>query len=806
MGGGSNSRTASVQRRMKRLLWLLLAVLGLVPAALSSGLIIIHDSGFWHGPVPPRWPAPEPPPRRLPPARPAWAPLELNFTKVDVAIKDQIATTVVEQEFYNPNASQLEGTFMFPVPKGAQINKFTMEINGRPVDAELLNADKARGIYEDIVRRLRDPALLEYAGRDLFKVRIFPIEPHARKRIRLSFAQLLKNDSGLIAYSYPLNTQRYSATPLKSMSLKVELESQRPLKSIYSPSHKVEIRRSGERQATVGFEATNVRPDTDFQLYFAPEKDSIGVNLLTYRKDGEDGYFLLLASPGVDVIGSRQQPKDVCFVLDTSGSMAGPKLEQAKKALTFCVENLNADDRFQVLRFATDVEPVFDQLVEAGAPNRRRAQEFIRDLKPTGGTAIDDALKRALTLRPSEGKRPYVVIFLTDGLPTIGVTAEDKILSNVKDTSRGNVRVFCFGIGTDVNTHLLDKITDETRAQSEYVLPEEDIEVKVSGFFTKVKDPVLASPTVDFPGAVRVTKLYPSTVPDLFKGSQLVLAGRYSGKGDGAIRVEGLVHGEARKFAYDVKFPEKSEDHEFIPRLWATRRVGYLLDEIRLRGENAELKDEVVELARKYSIVTPYTAYLIVEDEGRRGVATNQRLYGAEASEARSNLADSYYRFQRDKDGASAVGGSRSLSVLKRAEASGEAIVQGGLEAARPMILAPAVPGTRDRANRRTAGGVSGPAALAAGQAGTDRFGLADKGEVVSPSSQFIAGKAFVHNQGQWIDVETQKLANARPVRVQFGSDDYFALMKKHPSVVSWLAQGPQVQFVLDGVIYEVYE
>ncbi|MBM3845961.1 MAG: VWA domain-containing protein [Verrucomicrobia bacterium] len=801
---------------MKR--WLLLmGMLGLagfssITPGWASGLIVVHDADFWHDPMP----RVGPPPDRRPPMvspRPTWAPLELHQTRIHVAIRDQIASTTVEQEFYNPNARQLEGTFLFPVPKGAQINKFTMEINGKPVEAELLTAEKARGIYEDIVRRLRDPALLEYAGRDLFKVRVFPIEANERKRVRLAFSQLLPNDHGLVSYAYPLNTQRYSATPLKNVSLKIDLESRLPLKSIYSPSHVVEIRRQGERRATVGFEASHVKPDTDFQLYFAPEKDPIGLNLLTYRKPGEDGYFLLLASPGVDVVSGRTQPKDVCFVLDTSGSMAGAKLDQAKKALAFCVENLNAEDRFEVLRFATDVEPIFNRLMEADPAQRRRAQEFIREMKPTGGTAIDEALRKALALRPSEGKRPYVIVFLTDGRPTVGVVAEDKILANVKDGSRGNVRVFCFGIGTDVNTHLLDKITDETRAASEYVLPEEDIEVKVSGFFTRVKDPVLASPSVTFPENVRVTKLYPSPLPDLFKGGQIVLAGRYSGQGAGAVRIEGLVEGETRRFTQDITFPERSEDHEFIPRLWATRRVGYLLDEIRLRGENAELKDEVVDLARRYSIVTPYTAYLIVEDEGRRGVAANRRLFGDRAAAAESNLADHYFRFQQDKAGAGAVGGARSLSALKRAEAAADAISLGDYEASRTAQSAPTpapatqpvpIPGTLDSGRGRGAIAATRPGALAGWTA--EAGAVADAGSGGAASSQYVGGKTFLNQGGQWVDVELQKLPQAKPVRIQFGSADYFALLKQHPSTVPWLAQGANVQFVLNGQAYEIYE
>src|SRR6185436_11992239 len=370
---------------------------------------------------------------------------------------------------------------------------------GRQVEAELLPAAKARRIYEDIVRKAKDPALMEYADRDVFKVRIFPIEPNSKKRVTISYTQVLKADSGLVSYVYPLNTEKFSAKPVKSVSIKVELTSDRPLKSIYSPSHSVEVKRHGSSRATVGFEATDTHPDTDFALYFAPVKDELGVNLLVHKTSGSDGYFLLLVSPGLEAKRQNIVPKDVAFVLDTSGSMAGKKLEQAKKALRFCVENLNDEDRFEIIRFSTEVEPLFEKLVRASESNREKANDFIKDLKPIGGTAIDDALQKALAIK-SSSDRPFVIIFLTDGKPTIGTTDEEQIVRNVKSQNGSRTRVFCFGIGTDVNTHLLDKITEETRAVSQYVLPEEDLEVKVSNFFAKIKDPVLANPTLKFTG------------------------------------------------------------------------------------------------------------------------------------------------------------------------------------------------------------------------------------------------------------------------------------------------------------------
>ena len=775
---------------MKR--WTFLSVLFVLFGAaslpcLGAGLIIVEDSN-WHPEsmpppvVPPHWPRPFPPPRPHP-----FAPLDVNYVKIHTRITDQVAVTSVDQEFYNPNAARLEGTFVFPIPKGAHLNKFTMEIDGKQVEAELLPAEKAQHIYEDIVRKLRDPALLEYAGRDVFKVRIFPIEPNSKKRITLSYTELLKADDGLVSYVLPLNTEKFSAKPIRNVSVKVDLEGKRPLKSIYSPSHSVEVKRHSATSATAGYEANDVQPDTDFALYFAPEKDELGVNLVTHRRSDEDGYFLLLASPGVDVKEKQVVMKDVAFVLDTSGSMAGKKLEQAKKALQFCVENLNDGDRFEIIRFSTEVEPLFDKLVPASKSNRDRANDFIKDLKPIGATAIDDALRKALALRPGGEDRPFVVIFLTDGRPTIGTTDEDQIVANVKKENDGRTRVFCFGIGTDVNTHLLDRIAEDTRAVSQYVLPDEDLEVKVSSFFSKIKEPVLANPTLKFTGDIRATRLYPSPLPDLFKGEQMVLVGRYSGKGDAAVIVEGSVNGAARKFTYEVSFPDEASPNEFIPRLWATRRVGYLLDEIRLHGENAELRDEVTELARKYSIVTPYTAYLILEDETQRNVPMAMRSlqgFGGDGG-ARREAAQAWSDFKTESSGGMAVAGARFNRLYQAADAAAPATLNGALASRQALGLS----------NLPRAGAAPSPVD-------------GDKERLVqyAQQTQFVAGKSFFQNEKQWIDSAVQKHPNAKQVRIQFGSAEYFDLVARHPQALPWLALGQNVQFVLDSTVYDIYE
>jgi Ca-activated chloride channel family protein len=416
-----------------------------------------------------------------------------------------------------------------------------------------------------------------------------------------------------------------------------------------------------------------------------------------------------------------------------------------------------------------------------------------------------------------DSARPFVIIFLTDGMPTIGVTDEEQILANVKRRDEGQTRIFCFGIGTDVNTHLLDNLTQQSRGYSTYVLPEEDLEVKVSSFFAKIKDPVLANPTLRFTGDIRATKLYPSPLPDLFKGEQLVLAGRYSGSGNAAIIVEGKVNGSTRTFTYETKFPSESYDHEFIPRLWATRRVGFLLDEIRLHGENAELRDEVTQLARKYGIVTPYTAYLIVEDEARRGVAVNMRSLQQLDQDAavRSEAAKSWSSLNSAVQGERAIAGAelnQSMQFAAQA-ASPSAGGMGGFGGG----MAGGGGGGRGRGGR--GGGVAYdsarqslglPSAAPAPSMTASSLSAAEQAREklvdYSQQSRYVNGRNFFQNGSQWLDSEVQNNPAAKRVRLQFNSPDYFTFLAKNRQALPWLALGQNVEFVLDGVVYDVYE
>jgi Ca-activated chloride channel family protein len=792
----------------------------------------------------------------VPPGHFSFAPLEVSYHHVTVDIKDQVAVTSVDQEFVNPNGQQLEGTYLFPLPAGAHIDKFSMDINGKMQEAELLPADKARSIYEDIVRRHRDPALLEYIGRDTFKVRIFPIEANGKKHVKIQYTQLLKSDAGIVEYTYPLNTEKFSARPLQQVSVKVNLETQESIKSVYCPTHNVEIKReAGGKKAVAGYEEKNVRPDTDFKLIFSREKNDIGVNLLTFRNSPDDGYFLLLASPGMEAKPAAVQPKDICLVLDTSGSMAGKKMEQAKKALAFCLANLNEQDRFDVIRFSTEAEDFFTELKPANKENVAKAQQYVEGLKPIGGTAIDEALQKALKLgkdRDVNGRnRPYVVIFLTDGQPTIGETREEGILANVGKANSDGVRVFSFGIGTDLNTHLLDRLADATKAASQYVIPTEDIEVKLSNFYTKIKDPVLSNLALTFTGGdIKTTQVYPGTMPDLFKGEMLVVFGRYSGKGAAAVKIAGTLAGEKREFVTDVNFADNDTKNEFIPRLWATRRVGWLLDEIRKNGETAELKEEVVRLARQNGIVTPYTAYLILEDEQRRGVPLATRTLREFEQDVRArDAAKAVYdgtvaesRGERFRSGDVAVANADNLYRMKYSEnvqqsaqefglkkggsfdvERGTAVAGGGIgrgggaggpatgvdassaaaaPALRPAATKPEDPLVLSRSSNGslTLGGmagksVSGKEAEALGYRSSTNY---------TQQARVVRGRAFYQNGNTWTDAAAATRTDLKKREVKFNSDEYFALMQEHPEAAAWLALGNEVDLVLGDVLVVV--
>ena len=543
-------------------------------------------------------------------------PLAMLNHKVTITIEDQVAVTHVEQTFRNHTDRKLEATYIFPVPKGANVNKFTMWVNGVEQKGELIEADKARAIYTSFVRRIQDPGLLEYIGNDLLQMKVFPIEPRSDQKVTLSFTAVAEKDGNLVEYIYPLKTDGKATSTLEDFEITGTIKSQHAVQNVYSPTHLITLKRANDQEVSFSFDRNQGLLDKDFQLFYSTGDKDIGLTALTHRPiASEDGYFSLLITPKVDIPKEYQIPRDVVLVLDTSGSMRGVKMEQAKKALKYCLENLGKKDRFAMLNFATTVNRYRDKLTDADSDQIAAARKWVDKLEATGGTAIDAALKSALEFRAKDEGRSFNIVFFTDGEPTVGETKPDKILKNFAAQNTANTRVFTFGVGDDVNATFLDRLAEQTRAISTYVRPAEDIEAKVSGLYAKISNPVLTNLKLTATNDIRFSEVYPAQLPDLFHGQQLVVFGRYRGTGPSALKLTGQVGKETKEFVYELNFPAKTnDDREFVEHLWARRKVGFMLDQIRANGEQKELKDEIVTLSKKYGITTPYTSWLIVPD------------------------------------------------------------------------------------------------------------------------------------------------------------------------------------------------
>ncbi|MFO0927285.1 MAG: VIT domain-containing protein [Gemmataceae bacterium] len=576
---------------MRRTLLLAALVLGVALApARANGLLIPED-------------------KSLPP-------LAMLNHKVTIAIEDQVAVTRVEQTFRNHTPRQLEATYLFPVPKGASVDRFTMWVDGKETKGELVEANKAREIYTSIVRRTQDPGLLEYLDHQLFRMRVFPVPPNGDQKVSLRYNSVAGKEGKLVEYVYPLKVDGKAIETLENFVIEAKVKSQHGVINVYSPTHPLALRRINDNEVQVSFDKSKGSLDRHFQLYYSTGKEDVGLTALTHRPlTSEKGFFTLLISPRFSLGDSQRIPQDVVLVMDTSGSMRGAKMDQARKALKYCLDQLGAKDRFGLISFATTVNPYEERLLDASSEQAARAKRWVDDLDATGGTAINAALEAALKMRSSDAARPFTVVFFTDGLPTIGETDADRIFKNFVAKNSAHTRVFTFGVGDDVNAALLDQLAENSRALSTYVRPAEDIAVKVAGMYTKMSSPVLTNLKLTTTGDVRLVDQYPPELPDLFTGGQVVVMGRYSGKGPTAIKLTGMVGKEAKEFVYEITAPEKTDDsREFVEQLWARRKVGFLIDQIRINGEKPELKDEVMALAKKYGITTPYTSWLIVPD------------------------------------------------------------------------------------------------------------------------------------------------------------------------------------------------
>lgn len=687
-------------------------------------------------------------------------PVFIRSHSVDVTIRDQVARTRITQEFVNDTDVMQEGTYVFPLPEGVTISDLEMIIDGVPIQAEILERDEARRIYDEIVRQLRDPALLEYIGTNAIQASVFPIPANDTRILEIEFNQLLPVENGLVQYVYPLRTRHITPLPVGQLNIRVDVESNDAIGPIYSPSHRIDVNRNGDDGFVASFETTNTRETSDFNLYYGIASDEINLNLLTYRESAnEDGFFTVLVAPPVDIDEDRVIPKDVTIVLDQSGSMFGEKWEQAIEAAGYVLDNLNPEDRFNIVVFSSDTR-VYANDMQVPA-NADEAKQWLSGLEPVGGTNIDAALRDALDRVDPE--RQSVILFMTDGLATEGVTETSEILENLEAYTNPSTRIFTFGVGDDVDTFLLDAVSQNYSGASSYVRPEEPIDEEVASLYNKISLPVLTNLELEFEG-ITIYDQQPRELSDLFVGSQLVVVGRYSGDADDVtLRLRGTVEGESQTFTYsNLEFRANAGGEELLPRLWATRKIGELLNTIRLQGENPELVDSIVRLSIRYGIITPYTSFLITEDDIFSQTGRDRAV--EEASEMAMDL-------ETTASGASAVDAAQEAASLADADVAGDLGVVSGN----------AVPGEpADEASGFTDGTLRSDEPL-----------------------RYVGDRTFLNRNGVWVDTQFDA-DNMELEEIVFLSDAYFNLLDADERVAEFYALGEEVIFVLDGTAYAV--
>lgn len=686
---------------------------------------------------------------------------KIKELEVNARLDGPVAQVQVTQAFVNTGSRTMQVAFVFPLPYDGAIDRLTLLVDGKELPAKLLSKEEARRRYEEIVRKNQDPALLEWLGSGMFQTSVFPVPPGAERKVMLHYTQLCRRDQGVTDFLFPLATAKYTTEPIERVAIRVTIESDAAIKSVYSPTHAVDVKREKHR-ATVSYTATKEIPSGDFRLLADSNSGKLAAKVLSYRPNSkDDGYFLLLADPQIKADDDDADVrKTVVLVLDRSGSMSGQKIEQAKGAARFLIQNLRKGDLFNLIAYDDRIESFRPELQRFDDDTRAAALGFVESIYAGGSTNIDGALTAALG-QLTDSSRPSYVLFLTDGLPTAGVTNEAQIVANAESHNRVRARIAAFGVGYDVNARLLDRLVRANFGRSEYVRPNENIEDRVSKLFRRMDSPVLTNVKFTFvrdeaksSDGAAVNRTYPRDTFDLFAGEQLVIVGRYRKPGAAHVRVDGKLGDDRKEFAFPAELVEKSKDDSFgfIEKLWAARRIGEIIDDLDLKGKNDELVKELVELSTRHGILTPYTSFLADETVNFNAVTAN-------AVRAREEVK----ALDKDTYGMAGVAQRAAKGTLQNA--------------------------------------MNAPAPTAAG-GGNAYHDLKTDRQVEVRSNRNVGNKSFYLRNKQWVDstASDEQIRTAKRYR-QF-SPEYFELAEKHGRKLSqYLAGDEPILINLDGEV-----
>ena len=556
----------------------------------------------------------------------------VHITQVEalVDIIEAAATTTIEISLENDTNARQEAELMFPVPDGAVIRGFAYDGPGGMITAKVLPREEAKKIYEQLVTKIKDPALVEFAGFNLIRSSVFPIDAGSKQKVRLTYENLLAVEGDRFDYYLPRSESLDNDVP---WNITVNIKAKRPISTVYSSSHEIEKEKKSDHKVTVKLASAAQMSPGPLRLSYLVEQDGVTATMFAYPEEkGNGGYFLLLAGLPADAFKGKDAPtikREITLVIDHSGSMRGEKIAQVKEAAQQIVAGLKEGETFNIIIYNDAVEQFSAAPVALDKQNSEAARKYIDAIRSTGGTNLYEALRTSLEQKPADGMLG-IVLFLTDGLPTVGNTSEVAIRELVAKSNPYDRRVFTFGVGVDLNAPMLQKIAEDSRGRAEFVLPNENVEVKVGRVFKALTGPVLADPTIHIESTHatlspvgRITDMLPTKLPDMFDGDQLVLLGRYVGNEPVIFDFIGNYMGTKKSFTFKFDFAKANPKNGFVPRLWASRKIAQLSDEIRQMGADGKVKQddpkvkelvsEIVKLSTEFGILTEYTAFLARE-------------------------------------------------------------------------------------------------------------------------------------------------------------------------------------------------
>jgi Ca-activated chloride channel family protein len=721
----------------------------------ATGLALVLLLAGAHGAAAQGWI--EPPMNR-------WVPqFQVERVRSDVTVRidgeRRVAYIEVEEIFRNNSHTMQEGDYLYPIPPEAVFTNLSLFMGEQELRGEVLPADEARRIYEEIVRRKKDPALIELVGHGVLRARVFPIDPGDTRRVILRYTQILGKDGDLLRLRYPRVVGIVPGTAARETS-RPDLRTQRShpftltirvtgaerFATPYSPTHVIEVRERGPDELEIVHSGDAAA--RDFELFLPLRESFVGASLVAHAPGNEPGYFMLLISPPAH--GDEAHiPRDLTLVLDVSGSMSGVKMEQARDALDQILAGLRPEDRFRLITFSSFVRSFSDDFVRADRATLREARDYLSGVRAEGSTNIMDALREALEPEAERG-RLSLIVFLTDGKPTVGETAPEQIME-AAERLRDGERVFAFGVGYDVNTYLLDRMAEGGRGTVSYVGPGDDVEEAVSSLTRKISFPALSDLRI-VRAPAELEDHYPNPLPDLFYGEDLILFGRYRGDGSGRLVLEGTRAGETQRFTYEVDLPRRENDNDFIPRLWAARKAGALTAYVRLHGADPEVVEEIRQLGLRYGIITEYTSYLVEEP-------------------LLAMTRDQDFAMDRAVELAAAPAEATGAEAFKRAEASSRLRQADALEEAEAVVAGVMTP----------EGGRGNGSAAAVRHAGR---------------------KLFVLRDGTWTDMTFDD--SLQVIELAPYSEAYFELARRLPAIREYLALGDDLIIAGDGVVLKL--